>query len=30
MASAVWEALREVAPDVASAERPVAQVWRIG
>jgi excisionase family DNA binding protein len=30
MSSAVWEALREVAPDVASAERPVAQVWRIG
>ena len=30
MASAVWEALREVAPDVASVERPVAQVWRIG
>jgi excisionase family DNA binding protein len=30
MSSAVWEALREVAPDVASPERPVAQVWRIG
>jgi excisionase family DNA binding protein len=30
MASAVWEALREVAPDVAMPERPVAQVWRIG
>ena len=30
MASAVWEALREVAPDVAMPERPAAQVWRIG
>jgi len=30
MASAVWEALREVAPDVAMTERPAAQVWRIG
>ena len=30
MASAVWEALREVAPDVAMPTQPVAQVWRIG
>src|SRR2546428_5317806 len=30
MASAVWEALREVAPDIAAPERPVAQVWRNG
>jgi excisionase family DNA binding protein len=30
LASAVWEALREVAPDVATADRSIAPVWRIG
>ena len=30
LASAVWEALREVAPDVATPDRSVAPVWRIG
>ena len=30
LASAVWEALREVAPDVATTDRSIAPVWRIG